>query len=48
MVQEIQYHTENLENLVEERTRNLEEANREIVSLNEQLRSENSASRCRA
>ena len=41
MVQEIQYHTENLENLVEERTRNLEEANRKIVSLNEQLRSEN-------
>ena len=41
MVQEIQYHTENLENLVEERTRNLEEANQEIVSLNEQLRSEN-------
>ncbi|MDE0711908.1 MAG: SpoIIE family protein phosphatase [Rhodospirillales bacterium] len=41
MVQEIQYHTENLENLVEERTRNLEEANREIVSLNQQLRSEN-------
>ncbi len=41
MVQEIQYHTENLESLVEERTHNLEEANREIVSLNEQLKSEN-------
>ena len=41
MVKEIQYHTENLENLVEERTRNLEEANKEIVSLNERLQSEN-------
>jgi len=41
MVKEIRYHTENLENLVEERTRDLEEANREIVSLNDQLKDEN-------
>ena len=41
MVREIRYHTENLENLVEERTRDLEQANQEIVSLNEQLKSEN-------
>ncbi len=41
MVQEIRDHTENLEGLVEERTHNLEVANREIVSLNEQLKSEN-------
>ncbi len=41
MVKEIKYHTENLESLVEERTRSLEEANKEINSLNEQLKSEN-------
>ena len=41
MVTEIRYHTENLENLVEERTHDLEQANKEIVSLNEQLKSEN-------
>ena len=41
MVKEIRYHTENLESLVEERTRDLEQANEEIVSLNEQLKSEN-------
>lgn len=41
MAKEIRFHTENLENLVEERTRGLEEANKEILSLNEQLRDEN-------
>ena len=41
MVTEIRYHTENLEALVEERTHDLEQANQEIVSLNEQLQSEN-------
>ena len=41
MVREIRYHTENLENLVEERTHNLEVANQQIVSLNERLKSEN-------
>ncbi len=41
MVKEIQYHTENLEKLIEERTRKLEDANKEIVSLNKILSSEN-------
>lgn len=41
MAEEIRYHTENLEQLVDERTRDLEEANTEISSLNEKLRSEN-------
>ncbi|MDT3378593.1 SpoIIE family protein phosphatase [Labrys neptuniae] len=41
MAEEISYHTENLEKLVEDRTRDLESANLEISSLNEQLRSEN-------
>lgn len=41
MAEEIRYHTENLEQLVEDRTRDLENANSEISSLNEQLRSEN-------
>jgi len=41
MAEEISYHTENLENLVEERTRKLENANKEIVALNKRLRSEN-------
>lgn len=41
MVKEIRYHTENLENLVEERTQDLEQANREIVLLNDQLKDEN-------
>jgi len=41
MAEEISYHTENLENLVEERTSKLENANREIVALNKRLKSEN-------
>ncbi|WP_415714476.1 SpoIIE family protein phosphatase [Roseibium sp.] len=41
MAEEISYHTENLENLVEERTSKLETANREIVALNNRLKSEN-------
>ncbi|MEE4014149.1 SpoIIE family protein phosphatase [Roseibium sp. FZY0029] len=41
MADEISYHTENLENLVEERTRKLETANREIGELNKRLKSEN-------
>ncbi len=41
MAREIRFHTENLENLVEERTRGLEEANKEIVVLNRKLHSEN-------
>ena len=41
MVKEIRLHTENLENLVEERTRDLEKANQEIVTLNEKLQTEN-------
>lgn len=41
MAEEISYHTENLENLVEERTSKLETANREIVALNQRLKSEN-------
>ncbi|ODT05872.1 MAG: hypothetical protein ABS58_14030 [Mesorhizobium sp. SCN 65-20] len=41
MAEEISYHTENLEQLVEDRTRDLENANSEISSLNEKLRSEN-------
>ncbi|WP_305984939.1 SpoIIE family protein phosphatase [Roseibium sp. MMSF_3544] len=41
MAEEISYHTENLENLVEERTRKLETANREIVDLNKRLKTEN-------
>lgn len=41
MAEEIRYHTENLEQLVDERTRDLENANSEISSLNEKLRSEN-------
>ncbi|QFS96673.1 Phosphoserine phosphatase RsbU [Labrenzia sp. THAF191b] len=41
MAEEISYHTENLENLVEERTRKLETANHEIGELNKRLKSEN-------
>ncbi len=41
MADEISYHTENLENLVEERTKKLETANDEIVALNKRLKSEN-------
>lgn len=42
MAEEISYHTENLERLVDERTRALEHANGEITSLNERLKTENS------
>jgi sigma-B regulation protein RsbU (phosphoserine phosphatase) len=42
MAEEISYHTENLERLVDERTRALEHANSEITSLNERLKTENS------
>ncbi|HEV7308484.1 SpoIIE family protein phosphatase [Ensifer sp.] len=41
MAEEISYHTENLENLVTERTKQLEDANQQISTLNTQLRSEN-------
>jgi len=41
MAEEISYHTENLEKLVDERTRELEDANEEITTLNERLRTEN-------
>lgn len=41
MAEEIRFHTENLEALVEARTRQLEQANREISGLNEKLRTEN-------
>jgi len=41
MAEEISYHTENLENLVEERTKKLETANHEIGELNKRLKSEN-------
>jgi sigma-B regulation protein RsbU (phosphoserine phosphatase) len=41
MAEEIRYHTENLENLVEKRTEELAAANQKILSLNDQLKSEN-------
>ncbi|MCA0340846.1 MAG: SpoIIE family protein phosphatase, partial [Proteobacteria bacterium] len=41
MAEEISYHTENLENLVAERTKALETANGEINALNAKLKSEN-------
>ncbi len=41
MAEEISYHTENLENLVTERTREIEDAKEEISTLNTQLKSEN-------
>jgi sigma-B regulation protein RsbU (phosphoserine phosphatase) len=41
MAEEIRFHTQNLEKLVDQRTSALAEANREIVSLNEKLKSEN-------
>lgn len=41
MAAEIQYHTDHLEQLVADRTKALGEANREILALNEQLKSEN-------
>jgi len=42
MAEEIRYHTANLENLVAERTRELEKANGAITALNARLESENS------
>lgn len=41
MAEQIRFHTENLEQLVDARTEQLEGANREIGALNERLRSEN-------
>lgn len=41
MAEQISYHTENLEQLVQDRTKEIEEANLQISALNEQLRSEN-------
>ena len=41
MAEQISFHTENLEQLVEDRTREIEEANLQISALNTQLRSEN-------
>jgi sigma-B regulation protein RsbU (phosphoserine phosphatase) len=41
MAEEISFHTENLERLVDERTHELEQANTEITSLNERLKTEN-------
>lgn len=41
MAEEIRYHTENLEGLVAERTRELGKANEEITALNARLKSEN-------
>ncbi|MCA9659292.1 MAG: SpoIIE family protein phosphatase [Myxococcales bacterium] len=41
MVSEIREHTENLEGLVKQRTAELEDANREIVALNDRLKEEN-------
>jgi sigma-B regulation protein RsbU (phosphoserine phosphatase) len=41
MAEEISFHTENLEQIVEERTKELEGANQEISALNSKLRDEN-------
>ncbi|HUD51430.1 SpoIIE family protein phosphatase [Parvibaculum sp.] len=41
MAEEIRYHTENLEQLVEQRTKQLGDANEEILKLNEKLKGEN-------
>ncbi|EPE95042.1 SpoIIE family protein phosphatase [Rhizobium grahamii] len=41
MAEQISFHTENLENIVAERTREIEEAKEEIQALNTQLKSEN-------
>jgi sigma-B regulation protein RsbU (phosphoserine phosphatase) len=41
MAEEIRYHTENLERLVDDRTQKLAAANEEILTLNEKLKSEN-------
>ncbi|MQW86919.1 SpoIIE family protein phosphatase [Sinorhizobium saheli] len=41
MAEQISYHTENLEQLVEDRTKEIEDANLQISALNQQLRSEN-------
>ncbi|TKB04487.1 MAG: HAMP domain-containing protein, partial [Mesorhizobium sp.] len=41
MAEQISFHTENLEQLVDERTRELGDANQEISALNEKLQDEN-------
>ncbi|AZN98269.1 HAMP domain-containing protein [Mesorhizobium sp. M9A.F.Ca.ET.002.03.1.2] len=41
MAEQISFHTENLEQLVDDRTRELEGANKEISALNDKLRDEN-------
>ena len=41
MAEQISFHTENLEQLVEERTQELEDANEKISELNHKLRDEN-------
>ncbi|MFD1981448.1 SpoIIE family protein phosphatase [Mesorhizobium newzealandense] len=41
MAEQISFHTENLEQLVDERTRELEDASQEISALNDKLQSEN-------
>ncbi|TIS89318.1 SpoIIE family protein phosphatase [Mesorhizobium sp.] len=41
MAEQISFHTENLEQLVDERTQELEHANEEILELNDKLRDEN-------
>jgi phosphoserine phosphatase RsbU/P len=41
MAEQISFHTENLEQLVDERTQDLEHANQEILQLNDTLRDEN-------
>lgn len=41
MAEEISFHTENLEQIVDERTKELEDANQEISALNSKLRDEN-------
>ncbi|KGD96643.1 SpoIIE family protein phosphatase [Rhizobium sp. YS-1r] len=41
MAEQISFHTENLEQLVEDRTKEIEEANLQISALNHKLRSEN-------
>jgi sigma-B regulation protein RsbU (phosphoserine phosphatase) len=41
MAEQISFHTENLEQLVDDRTKDLESANKEISTLNDKLRDEN-------
>ena len=41
MAEQISFHTENLEQLVDERSRELGDANQEISALNEKLQDEN-------